>query len=102
MSVAGLVILVISALLLIISAVMFGWAISFGLESARQLAAMQQQLEEALAWSEKYQLDAADASARLAITQREYAVLAWLHDGTIALEQSAAWRHGLGWLEERR
>lgn len=56
---------------------------------------LQREYEEALAWSDKYQLDAAQANDQLAQLRREYAVLNWLHEGTVAMEQSAAWRAGI-------
>jgi Tfp pilus assembly protein PilO len=56
---------------------------------------LQREYEEALAWSDKYQLDAAVARDQLASMRREYAVLNWLHEGTTAMEQSAAWLAGI-------
>jgi hypothetical protein len=58
-------------------------------------AQLRREYEEALAWSDKYQLDAAQARDQLASMRREYAVLNWLHEGTTAMEQSAAWLAGI-------
>ncbi len=74
---------------------LFAWLVAWVILLQGDKEQLQRDYEEALAWSEKYQLDAAQARDQLARMRREYAVLNWLHEGTVAMEQSAAWLAGI-------